>query len=187
MISFLEANKKKEREKFKQIRSKSSFFERENVKLNVETYINTLDKNKWHNKYFAVYYPLKNEVDLRDLKKKYPLALPKCKSNNEVDFYVWDNTPLEIDKAGIPAPINSKLLISEQISHIFVPCLSIDERLNRLGYGGGYYDKLRANKVWRLIPCIGVLTEECVSQDLLTKANWDIPLNGYITNKEILI
>ena len=176
-----------ERFKYKKIMSKSSLSERNRVKENVERFIKTLDKKKWINKFFAVYWPLKDEVDLRELKKDYPLALPKCNSSKRIDFYIWDDASLIKDHEGIFAPSNSNLLNSRQISYIFAPCLSVDNKLNRLGYGGGYYDKLRANKDWRLIPCIGVLTDKCVSKRLLTKNYWDIPLSGFITDNKILI
>ena len=176
-----------ERDKFKKIMSESSLSERNNVKENVEKFIITLDKNKWINKYFAIYWPLKDEVDLRELREKYPVALPKCNTRKRIDFYIWDEAPLIKDQEGIFAPNNRYLLNSSQISYIFVPCLSVDKKLSRLGYGGGYYDKLRANKDWKLIPCIGVLTNKCVSKSFLTKDTWDIPLSGFITDKEILI
>jgi len=176
-----------ERVKFKKIMSESSLSERKNVRENVERFLATLDRNIWINKFFAIYWPLKDEVDLRELRKKYPLALPKCNLSKRIDFYIWDDAPLIKDQEGIFAPNNSELLDTRHISYIFVPCLSVDKKLNRLGYGGGYYDKLRATKEWRLIPCIGVLTNKCVSKSFLTKDNWDIPLNGFITDKEIFI
>ena len=166
-----------ERIKFKKIMSETLLSERKRVKENVEKCIINFDKKKWINKFFAIYWPLKDEVDLRELRKKYPLALPKCNSDKKLDFYIWDENPLVKDQEGIFAPNNSNLLNSRQISYIFVPCLSVDKKLNRLGYGGGYYDKLRANKDWRLIPCIGVLTNKCVSKSFLSKDNWDVPLN----------
>jgi len=70
---------------------------------------------------------------------------------------------------------------------IFVPCLSVDKNLIRLGYGGGYFDKLRRDNHWRKVPCIGVLTSNCVSKIPLTRAEWDIPLSGFITEKEIFV
>tara|TARA_Y100000589_G_scaffold255878_1_gene244953 strand:+ start:479 stop:1024 length:546 start_codon:yes stop_codon:yes gene_type:complete len=176
-----------ERIKFKRIRSESSLSERECVTGNVENFLSTLDKKKWINKFFAIYWPLEDEVDLRGLRKKYPLALPKCNSKKRLDFYIWDEAPLVKDQEGIFAPNNTNLLNPRQISHIFVPCLSVDKKLNRLGYGGGYYDKLRSNEDWKLIPCIGVLTNKCLSKNLLTKDIWDIPLSGFITNNELLI
>ena len=176
-----------ERIKFKKIRSNSTFSEKKSVNENVEKFIKTLDKNKWINKFFAIYWPLKDEVDLREIKKKYPVALPKCNLNKKLEFYIWDDTPLKKDQEGILAPNNSNLLNSSQISYIFVPCLSVDKKLNRLGYGGGYYDKLRSCKDWKLIPCIGVLTNNCVSKTLLNRDKWDIPLSGFITDNKILI
>ena len=70
---------------------------------------------------------------------------------------------------------------------IFVPCLSVDKNLIRLGYGGGYFDKLRSDKNWKDVPCIGVLTSNCVSTNPLTRSEWDIPLSGFITEKEIFV
>ena len=70
---------------------------------------------------------------------------------------------------------------------ILVPCLSVDKNLTRLGYGGGYFDKLRTDYNWRNVPCIGVLTSNCVSTIPLTRAEWDIPLSGFITEKEIFV
>ena len=102
-------------------------------------------------------------------------------------FYPWDEKPLTKDFEGILSPNNSSPLSHLQISMIFVPCLSVDKNLTRLGYGGGYFDKLRRDNDWGNVPCIGVLTSNCVSNNLLIKADWDIPLSGFITEKEILV
>ena len=113
--------------------------------------------------------------------------MPKCQENKELSFYSWDNKSLSKDSEGIPSPENSNLLSYEQISIIFIPCLSLDKNLIRLGYGGGYFDKLRTDKNWRDIPCIGLLTSNCISLTPLTRADWDIPLSGFITEKEISV
>ena len=176
-----------DRKKFHQIRKQSTNLEKSNVEKNVETFIDSIPKEILFNKYIGIYWPIKNEVDIRKLRNKYPVALPKCQTNLEIQYFIWDNTPLKKDIQGIPSPNNNLCLSHENISMIFVPCLSIDKRLTRLGYGGGYFDKLRSKKDWNLIPCIGILTDNCVSNNLLNKEKWDIPLNGYITEKEILI
>ena len=139
------------------------------------------------NKFIAIYWPINNEIDLRDLKNNHRLALPRCKSDKKIEFNIWDESPIKKDLEGIPAPHNDLLLKPEQISIIFVPCLSIDRKLTRLGYGGGYFDKLRGNSLWRSIPCIGILIEKCVSKDILNKEKWDIPLSGFITDKGIFV
>ena len=48
-------------------------------------------------------------------------------------------------------------------------------------------EKLRRDKKWRNVPCIGVLTSNCVSKIPLTRAKWDLPLSGFITEKEIFV
>ncbi len=179
--------KKIERETFRKLRDKNSFSQRENVEKNVKIYVDSFIKEYKNIRYMAIYWPLKNEVDIRSLKGRISLALPKCKNKKEMLFYPWDENPLIKDSEGILSPNNSFSLSYEQISMIFVPCLSVDKNLIRLGYGGGYFDKLRRDKNWRNVPCIGVLTSNCVSKTPLTRAEWDIPLSGFITEKEIFV
>ena len=179
--------KKLERVKFRKLRDEISFDQRENVAKNVRLYVDSFVKGYKNIGYIAIYWPLKNEVDLRSLKEKISLALPRCKDKKELLFFPWDDTALTKDCEGILSPNNSFSLSHEQISMILVPCLSIDKNLIRLGYGGGYFDKLRTDKNWRSVPCIGVLSSNCVSKNPLTKAYWDIPLSGFITEKEIFV
>ena len=175
------------RSKYKLIRQKNSQQEKDNVRKNVERYLNEFLLNKKHLKYIGIYWPIQNEVDLRILKYKYHLALPKCQPQKKLKFHAWDESPLKNDYESIPYPDNNNLLSHSQLSMIFIPCLSIDKKFNRLGYGGGYFDRLRANKNWSKIPAIGILTSSCISNDLLTSSEFDIPLSGYITEKEIVI
>jgi len=179
--------KKLERDTFRKLRDGISLNQRENVEKNVRLYIDSFVEGYKNFGYIAIYWPLKNEVDIRSLKKKFNLALPRCEGKKELLFYPWDENPLTKDSEGILSPNNSFSLSHEQISMIFVPCLSVDRDLTRLGYGGGYFDKLRIDKNWRNVPCIGVLTSNCVSTIPLTRADWDIPLSGFITEKEIFV
>ncbi len=179
--------KKLERDFFRKIRDENSIKQRENVEKNVKLYIDLFVKEYKNIGYIAIYWPLKNEVDIRSLKEKFSLALPRCKEKKELLFYPWDEKPLSKDSEGILSPDNSLSLNHKQISMIFVPCLSVDKNLIRLGYGGGYFDKLRVDKNWRNVPCIGVLPSNCVSTIPLTRADWDIPLSGFITDKDIFV
>ena len=179
--------KKLEREMFRKLRDKSSINQMENVEKNVKIYVDSFVKEDKNIGYIAIYWPLKNEVDIRSLKEKFPLALPRCKDKKELLFYPWDENHLTKDSEGILSPKNSFSLSHNDISLILVPCLSVDKNLTRLGYGGGYFDKLRSHKNWRDLPCIGVLTSNCVSTNPLSRAEWDIPLSGFITEKEIFV
>ena len=179
--------KKLERDSFKTLRDEISLNQMENVEKNVKLYLDSIFKEYKNIGYIAIYWPLKNEVDIRSLKEKFSLALPRCKNKKELLFYPWDEKSLTKDSEGILSPDNSFSLSYKQVSIIFVPCLSIDKNLIRLGYGGGYFDKLRGDKNWRNVPCIGVLTSNCVSTIPLSRAEWDIPLSGFITEKEIFV
>ena len=176
-----------ERNIFKNLMQKNSPLVRRNVENNVKSYIESFFKKSKNNKYIGIYWPLKNEVDIRSLGDKYSLALPRCEKNKNLVFCSWDEEKLTRDCQGILAPNLSNKLSYDQISIIFIPCVAVDKNLTRLGYGGGYFDKLREDKNWRSVPFIGILTSNCVSENLLTKADWDIPLNGFITEKEILV
>ena len=179
--------KKLERDMFRKLRDKSSLNQMENVEKNVKVYDDSFVKEYKNFGYIAIYWPLKNEVDIRSLNEYISLALPRCKGKKELSFYPWDEKPLTKDSEGILSPNNSFSLSHKEISLILVPCLSVDKNLIRLGYGGGYFDKLRSDKNWKNLPCIGVLTSNCVSPNPLTRAEWDIPLSGFITEKEIFV
>ena len=179
--------KKLERHTFRKLRDQISLNERENVEKNVKLYVDSFVKEHKNIGYIAIYWPLKNEVDIRSLKERFSLALPRCQDKKKLLFYPWAEKPLTKDFEGILSPNNTFSLSYKKISMIFVPCLSIDKNLIRLGYGGGYFDILRRDTNWRNVPCIGVLTSNCVSSIPLTRAEWDIPLSGFITEKEIFV
>ena len=60
-----------------------------------------------------------------------------------MDFFKWSsNEPLAINKYGIPEPTSKKISYPDVI---FVPLVGFDHELNRLGYGGGFYDRYIEN------------------------------------------
>ena len=71
--------------------------------------------------------------------KGIQLCLPVVKKNNDMDFYSWSTKNLlKLNKFGIPEPEQIKKVLSEVI---LVPLVAFDNRLYRIGYGGGYYDR----------------------------------------------
>ena len=179
--------KKYERKKFKGLRELSSPIDRKNVERNVRAYLESFFLKGSKIRHIGIYWPLKNEIDIRSLNDTYSLALPRCGKNKKLFYCKWDDKQLTKDSQGILAPNPSLEIRYEEISMIFIPCLSVDKNLIRLGYGGGYFDKLREDENWRSVPCIGVLTSNCLSDESLTRAEWDIPLTGFITEKEISV
>ena len=90
------------------------------------------------------YYPYNNELDCSEIlrkfeNKKYLITLPKIRNNFKMDFFEWTlKEPLTINKYGIPEPSSNT---SKYPDIILVPLLAFDKNLNRIGYGGGFYDR----------------------------------------------
>ncbi len=139
-----------------------------------------INKEKGH---LGIYWPLIGEVDLRQLKKdlKIPIALPAANDSGKLSYHSWTEKPLRKDSCGIPAPLDEPKLKAKQIQVLLVPALSIDQNFYRLGYGGGFFDRLRCDPIWREIPSFVIIPEICISKEPLPRDNWDIPFDGWIT------
>ena len=93
----------------------------------------------------AGYYPSNYEVNILKFleeasKKKFRIVLPVIKSSKSMSFKLWSfKEPLYVSKFGILEPKNSKIEIIPDL--ILVPLVAFDNRLNRIGYGKGYYDR----------------------------------------------
>ena len=129
----------------KKILKKRSKENLNNTRLNFNIVLNLVEKIKVNNKSIGGYFPVNHEVDDLDILKKfkkkyYKISLTVIKKNHQMDFYEWSfNDPLIINKFGIPEPKMSNLIYPDII---LVPLVGFDKDLNRLGYGGGYYDRL---------------------------------------------
>ena len=115
-----------------------------NFRIDFKMVIKILKKNKRYGKMVGGYYPFNDEIDdlkiLRKLEKfNYKISLPKIKKKSQMDFYDWSTQdPLFINKYGIPEPVSNKIKFPKIL---FVPLLGFDKSLNRIGYGGGFYDR----------------------------------------------
>tara|TARA_Y100000591_G_C21632108_1_gene593330 strand:+ start:61 stop:606 length:546 start_codon:yes stop_codon:yes gene_type:complete len=138
-------NKSKLRSRILKLRKRNSF---KKIKLNPDKIFRFFKKNKINFKNIGGYYPYNYEIDDLDIlnflrKKKINISLPKIRENNQMDFFEWRNKdPLKINKYGIVEPISTKKIYPDVI---FVPLVAYDNNLNRLGYGGGYYDRYLEN------------------------------------------
>lgn len=111
-------------------------------------------------------------------------GLPRC-VGKDLHWHRWEpSQPLIIGSYGIlePDPALPPLL-AENVDLILVPAVAIDSRGYRLGYGGGYYDRLRADLHWRKIPTIGIIFDFAYV-DTLPIDSWDLPLDAVCTELE---
>ena len=179
-------NKSQIRNKILKIRKKK-FDKKLNINLN--KFISFLKKNKLNQKNIGGYYPSNYEIDDLDIldlleKKNFKVSLPIIQKDSQMNFHSWSkNDPLRINKFGIPEPIAFKIFYPDIL---LVPLVAFDSRLNRLGYGGGYYDryfeKLEKNK--KVIKIGLAFSFQKISSIPINQ--YDKKLDFIITEKEIL-
>ena len=137
----------------------------------------------------GLYWPVGHEPDWRPLLERWPeallqrLALPvvRCEGGvGRLTYGAWHPAdPLLADGCGIPAPVAAAPLQAHQLALLLVPALAIDQRGIRLGSGGGWYDRLRADPAWRQVPALAVLPAACLAPSLPADP-WDVPFNGWL-------
>jgi len=72
-------------------------------------------------------------------------VIPKILDGYELEHYLLvDQTPLKINRWGIPEPMSGIKINPDQIDVIFVPLIIFDLEGHRIGYGKGYYDRFLA-------------------------------------------
>ena len=148
-----------------------------------------LRKNKGFEKIIGGYYTYNYEFNpMRILeefeKKNYQISLPKIKNNFQMDFFSWSNRdPLSINKFGIPEPTSNKIIYP---SILLVPLVAFDKNLNRIGYGGGFYDRYisRIKKNKKIISIGLAYSFQKVKKVPINK--YDFKLDYIVTNKGII-
>ena len=137
----------------------------------------------------AGYLSVRSEVNLNLflsflLKNKFSLCLPYIENlKSPLIFKKFSmNTKLVRGKYNIMHPNNEIILIP---NIILIPLVGFDESKNRIGYGGGYYDRLRKNKGWRSIPSFVIISQNCISERVLPRESWDIPFDGWINENRL--
>ncbi len=154
--------------------------------FNFELILNILKRKKVSGKIIGGYYPYNYEVDILQIlekfeKEKFIITLPKIKKNSQMNFYQWSiNDPLAINKFGIPEPI-SKIVKHPDV--LLVPLVAFDKNFNRIGYGGGFYDRyIKKIKKKKQVLTIGFAYSFQKVKKIPTN-KYDIKLDFIITNK----
>ena len=175
-----------------EIRKKILKLRRENhsykSKIDIKLIMKILKKEKINNTTIGGYYPYNFEVDdieiLEKLEKKnFKICLPKIKMNHQMDFFKWSSEdPLIINKIGIPEPVSKDLKYPDIL---LVPLVAFDKNLNRVGYGGGFYDRyIKKIKSFKKIITIGMAFSFQKVDKIFIDKN-DIKLDFILTEKKI--
>ena len=177
-------NKLKIRKKILKIRKQNRL---KNLKISFYNILRILKKKKIYSKTIGGYYPYNYEVDIIKILEKfekynYIISLPKIKKRSQMDFFHWSNKdPLEINKYGIPEPSSNKIKYPDIL---LVPLVAYDNYFNRIGYGGGFYDRyIKKIKKRKKIITIG-LAYSFQKVKKISINEHDIKLDFIITEKQ---
>ena len=95
------------------------------------------------------------------------------------------DTPLEKNDYGIWEPTSGAFLSPRKLDAVIAPTVAFDDDNNRIGMGGGYFDRcfayLRYRKIW-LRPKLVGLAFECQRVEKISANPWDIPLYRVFTD-----
>ena len=115
-----------------------------------------------------------------------PLIHPFCKGNLLFQRYE-KNSPMSVNRYGIVEPKLdcSQVCPVEQLDVLFTPLVAFDLSGNRLGMGGGYYDRTLAKYYREKLnqPEVIGLAHECQLVEQVPTECWDVPLKTIITPK----
>ena len=131
------------------------------------------------------YFSFRQEVDLSplfSLNKKW--AFPRC-VNKSLVWHLWQpGEPLITDKYGIKTPLETAPIVSANAADlILVPTVACDRQVYRLGYGGGFYDRLLNSLETCNIPSIGIVFDLAYLSQL-PRDDWDQKLTFVCTPRE---
>ncbi|MGD9638966.1 MAG: 5-formyltetrahydrofolate cyclo-ligase [Alphaproteobacteria bacterium] len=142
-------------------------------------------------KVFSLYFPIKGEVDISSLMfdiedEKSEAALPVVEKKGEpLIFARWSlDTVLTTREFGILEPSNVENVVPDVM---FLPLVAFDRQGNRLGYGGGYYDKTIA-KIKKIKPQVKIVGVGYAMQEVATIPceEGDEKMAYIVTEKEVI-
>ena len=133
------------------------------------------------------YFSFRQEPDLSplftDTKRRW--GFPRTE-NKSLVWHSWQpGESLQTGAYGIfePHP-DSPTLQPNEVDLILVPAVGCDVQRYRLGYGGGFYDRLLSSAQWASKPTIGVVFDFAYLPQLPIDP-WDKPLQAICTEIEL--
>lgn len=142
----------------------------------------------WRGLTLAGYWPMRGEADPRPAMAAHdgPLCLPVVVGRAmPLTFRLWRGEPLVAGVFRTSHPADSMPEVAPQV--LIVPLVGFDAALNRLGYGGGFYDRtLAVLRAARPTVAIG-LAWAAQQVPALPVEPTDQPLDAIVTDKEIFI
>lgn len=128
------------------------------------------------------YSSFRQEPDLSLLlAQHYCWGLPRCVGKALVWHQFQPGDLLQTGAYGIVEPLpDAPEITTAAVDLILVPAVACDRQGYRLGYGGGYYDRLLSSPEWAAKPAIGIVFDFAYLPQLPVDP-WDKPLQAICT------
>jgi 5-formyltetrahydrofolate cyclo-ligase len=137
-------------------------------------------------KTILAYFSFRQEPDLSPLFTNPKIwGFPRC-VGKELSWHLWQpSDALRTGAYGILEPLpDAPQIDCSEVDLILVPAVGCDVRGYRLGYGGGYYDRMLNLPEWRSKIAIGTIFEFALLPQLPVDS-WDQPLHGICTESSL--
>lgn len=133
-----------------------------------------------------LFYPLEHEINLIKLveDKSKNFYLPKIKGNELAICPYKIGEVLTLSKFKTKEPDTRPIDDTSILDVVFVPALMVDKTFNRLGYGGGFYDRFlskQSKNTTRITPIASVLIVDEIPAD-----NFDERINAVVCENIVL-
>ena len=139
-------------------------------------------------KTILAYFSFRQEPDLSPLlTRDRRWGFSRCVENSLL-WHSWSRgEPLQIGPYGIQEPFpDAPVIEPSEVDLILVPAVACDYQGYRLGYGGGFYDRLLASPQWSSIPTVGIIFDFAYLPQLPVEP-WDRKLQAVCTEANIFI
>ncbi|MBE9182559.1 5-formyltetrahydrofolate cyclo-ligase [Oculatella sp. LEGE 06141] len=136
------------------------------------------------------YFSFRQEPDLSPLfSSDRRWGFPRC-VDKALHWHQWSpeqRLPLQTGSYGIVEPHpEAPMLDLADVDLLLVPAIACDVRGYRLGYGGGFYDRLLSSPAWARKPAIGIVFEFARLPSVPIDP-WDRPLKGICTEAGLFL
>ncbi len=120
-------------------------------------------------------------------KQTYLPVLHPFSKGHLLFFYYNQATAMQHNKFGIAEPKLdlTNLCLLTNLDLLFMPLVAFDNKGNRLGMGGGFYDRTLSTHQQNKPLLIG-LAHDCQQVKQIPAEHWDIPLNKIVTPRNII-
>jgi 5-formyltetrahydrofolate cyclo-ligase len=136
------------------------------------------------------YCPHRQEPDISALfcSPDYQWVLPRCLPDRQLAWHRWCWGDLLVaNRYGLLEPsVTAPVVDLADVSVLLLPAVAIDRRGYRLGYGGGYFDRLLSNENWQPVMTIGVVFDFAYLP-LLPVDDWDRPVAAVCTESGMVV